>query len=128
MHDLPYVVTGGTAIGILPTPIQINKRIIGQRGKDKQTRRPKRCSRCVENGGRYAIECSAKAGEVLFIASIMMKTIDIYYVFALLTTSLLTTSGVPSALIFIGNPREHSSWCGGCFQGQPHSLSVGTET
>ena len=76
MHDLPYVVTGGTAIGILSTPIQINKCKIGQRGKDKQTRRPKRCSRCVENGGRYAIECSAKAGEVLFIASIMMKTVE----------------------------------------------------
>eukprot|EP00956_Cyclotella_meneghiniana_P003609 scaffold4428_cov57-Cyclotella_meneghiniana.AAC.1 len=64
MHDLPYVVTGGTAIGILPTPVQLNKRKIGQRGKDKQTRRPKRCTRCVENGGQYAEECKGRGGAV----------------------------------------------------------------
>ena len=65
MHNLPYVVTGGTAIGALPIPIQSNKRKVGQRGKDKKQRRPKRCSRCVENGGQYASECAGRGGTVL---------------------------------------------------------------
>ena len=65
MHNLPYVVTGGTAVGALPIPMQSNKRKVGQRGKDKKQRRPKRCSRCVENGGQYASECAGRGGAVL---------------------------------------------------------------
>ena len=68
MHNLTYVLTGGTAIGALPTPMSSNKRKSGQHGKDKQKRRPKRCSRCVGNGGQYGVQ----AGEGLFIASIML--------------------------------------------------------
>eukprot|EP00956_Cyclotella_meneghiniana_P034536 scaffold105890_cov72-Cyclotella_meneghiniana.AAC.1 len=60
MHNLPYVVTGGTAIGTLPIPS--TKRKIGQRGKDRQVRKPKRCTRCVENGGQHATDCSGKGG------------------------------------------------------------------
>ena len=52
MHNLPYVLTGGTAIGAFPTPISSNKRKSGQRGKDNQQRRP--------NGGQYASECAGR--------------------------------------------------------------------
>lgn len=62
MHNLPYVVTGFTAIGTLPIPSI--KRKIGQRGKDKQPRAPKRCSRCVGNGGQFAVECRGRGGTI----------------------------------------------------------------
>jgi len=64
MHNLPYVLTGGTAIGTLPIPSTITKRGIGQRGKDKQPRKPKRCKRCVDNGGQNAKVCPGRGGTI----------------------------------------------------------------
>ena len=48
MHNLPYVVTGGTAIGKVPVPNK-KKRANGERGKDKTTRAKRRCQRCLDN-------------------------------------------------------------------------------
>ena len=63
MHNLPYVLTGGTAIGAFPTPISSNKRKSGQRGKDNQQRRPKRCRDVFGMEGNMQV--SVQAGEGL---------------------------------------------------------------
>ena len=61
MHNLPYVVTGGTVVGTLPIPI--NKRSVGERGKDIKRRAPRRCRRCLKNNGDYALECVGRGGQ-----------------------------------------------------------------
>lgn len=61
MHNLPYVVTGGTAVGTLPIPI--NRRSVGERGKDRKQRAPRRCRRCLKNNGDYALECAGRGGQ-----------------------------------------------------------------
>jgi hypothetical protein len=63
MHNLPFVTTGGTAIGALPIPSTKRKR--GARGKDKQPRAKKRCSRCVKHNGGHASECKGSGWIVL---------------------------------------------------------------
>ena len=63
MHNLPYVVTGGTAIGILPTPSK--KIAVGKRGKDRKQRASRRCSRCLKHNGDYASECNGR-GRTIF--------------------------------------------------------------
>jgi hypothetical protein len=63
MHNLPFVTTGGTAIGALPIPSAKQKR--GARGKDKQPRAKKRCSRCVKHNGEHASECKGSGWNVL---------------------------------------------------------------
>ena len=52
MHNLPYVIAGGTAIGTVPTPSV--KRRNGERGPDNpnKKRRPRRCGRCLLNKGK----------------------------------------------------------------------------
>ena len=63
IHNLPYVVAGGTAVGTLPIPI--NKQLvgIGERGKDRKQRAPRRCRRCLKNNGDYALECIGRGGQ-----------------------------------------------------------------
>ena len=49
MHNSPYVTTGGTAVGNIPSPTR--KRKQGDRGKDKKPRRCG-CGRCKDFGGK----------------------------------------------------------------------------
>ena len=63
MHNLPFVTTGGTAIGKIPTPCK--KRKVGERGKDKTPRGTKRCSRCRDYGGESPHECPGRGKKEL---------------------------------------------------------------
>lgn len=56
MHNLPYITTGGTAIGTIPS--QTNKRKRGDRGKDRGRRGSRRCGRCIRYNGVNAHTCS----------------------------------------------------------------------
>jgi hypothetical protein len=59
LHNLPYVTTGGTAVGTLPLESTEKKRKRGDRGKDK-SQRTRRCGRCIKFDGEYANKCSGK--------------------------------------------------------------------
>ena len=65
MHNLPFVTTGGTAVGSLPSPSK--KRRVGERGKDKMQRKTKRCSRCRDYGGVDPYECPGRGKKELCI-------------------------------------------------------------
>ncbi len=50
MHNAPYVIIGGTAIGVIPVSSG-QKRKKGERGSDDEVRNRRTCARCKEFGG-----------------------------------------------------------------------------
>ena len=65
----PVSLVGGVQIGVLAPPPQQAKRKQGERSKDRQRRRKRRCTRCVESGARddEASKCpgaKARVGKV----------------------------------------------------------------
>ena len=67
MHNLPYVTTGGTAVGELPTPTRQKKR--GQRGADKlsstkKRRAAKACGLCKDLSPETQHNCKGSGSHV----------------------------------------------------------------
>lgn len=62
-HNLPYIVTAGTAVGSIPAPSR--RKRTGERGRDKpgKVRAPRRCRRCLQFGGGYPSECEGRRRE-----------------------------------------------------------------
>ena len=58
MHNSPYVVTNGTAVGDVPNPTP--KRKIGERGRDRKQRAPRPCSLCSELSSHTRYNCKRK--------------------------------------------------------------------
>jgi hypothetical protein len=59
LHNLPCVMTGGTAVGTLPPQSTLKKCKRGVRGKDKK-QRTRRCGRCKKFNGENAYTCTGR--------------------------------------------------------------------
>ena len=64
MHNLPYVIAGGTAIGNIPKPNR--KRSRGERGQDISARAPKSCGLCLKLSPETRHSCRGRGGKKYF--------------------------------------------------------------